>query len=312
MRVFRGAERAHLPPCALTIGNFDGLHRGHQALIAALRQRAAQQGLSTALMTFEPHPRELFSPDDAPVRLTTLREKLELLATTGIDYVIVQPFNRAFAALDATAFRDDIVATRLNARHVIIGDDFRFGARRAGDLALLAAHPQLTVETLDEVRVNQQRASSTAIRQALADGQLPQAAALLGRPYSISGRVVGGDKLGRELGFPTANIMLRHNRPPLMGIFVVEVAGLERTYQGVASLGVRPTVKGAGAAPVLEVHLFDFNAQIYGAHLTVRFMEKLRDEAKYDGLEALTRQIALDCQAARDWFAQQHLEESPQ
>ncbi|HSC79099.1 MAG TPA: bifunctional riboflavin kinase/FAD synthetase [Chitinolyticbacter sp.] len=303
MRIYRGVHHAALPPCALTIGNFDGLHLGHRAMLAELRGAAAVRGLSTALITFEPHPRELFSPGEAPARLTSLREKIELLRSEGIDSLIIQPFNRHFAGIDALTFRDDVLARQLSVRYLLVGDDFRFGAKRAGDFDLLKAATAFETHNLATVALDGGRISSTAVRDALVSGDMDHAADLLGRPYSISGRVVGGDKLGRELGFPTANIQLRHNRPPMLGIFVVEVAGLERTYQGVASLGVRPTVKGAGAAPVLEVHLFDFNRQIYREHLQVRFLAKLRDEAKFDGLPALIAQIGRDCDDARAWFA---------
>ncbi|WP_432720568.1 bifunctional riboflavin kinase/FAD synthetase [Jeongeupia wiesaeckerbachi] len=303
MQVVRGVAAAHLPPCALTIGNFDGLHLGHQAMLTKVRDVARARGLATAVLTFEPHPRELFAPDSAPARLTSFREKAELLAAEGIDYLVVQRFDRRFASYEAEAFRDEIIAKRLNARFVVVGDDFCFGARRAGNIALLAQSPVFDAHALPTVASGDGRVSSTAVRAALAGGQMAHAAALLGRPYSISGRVIGGDKLGRELGFPTANIQLRHNRPPMMGVFVVEAHGLERPWQGVASLGVRPTVKGADAAPVLEVHLFDFNRQIYGEHLRVDFLAKLRDEEKYSGLEPLIAQIQKDCDQARDWFA---------
>ncbi|WP_148715572.1 bifunctional riboflavin kinase/FAD synthetase [Chitinolyticbacter meiyuanensis] len=302
MRILRGVHHAALPPCALTIGNFDGLHLGHRAMLAELRGAAAVRGLATALITFEPHPRELFAPADAPTRLTSLREKIELLRSEGIDYLIIQPFNRRFAGIEALAFRDDVLARQLNVRYLLVGDDFRFGAKRAGDFALLQAATAFETHNLATVALDGARISSTAVRDALAAGDMDHAADLLGRPYSISGRVIGGDKLGRELGFPTANIQLRHNRPPMQGIFVVEAHGLERPFPGVASLGVRPTVKGADAAPVLEVHLFDFNRQIYREHLTVRFLAKLRDEAKFDGLPALIAQIGRDCDDARAWF----------
>ncbi|BCL75276.1 riboflavin biosynthesis protein [Jeongeupia sp. HS-3] len=303
MQVIRGIAAANLPPCALTIGNFDGLHLGHQAMIAKVRTVATGRKLATAVLTFEPHPRELFAPDAAPARLTSFREKAELLAAEGIDYLIVQRFDRRFAGYDASAFRDEIIAKRLNARYVIVGDDFCFGAKRAGNIALLAASSAFEAHALPTIIHAGERVSSTAVRAALADGNMDHAAALLGRPYSISGRVVGGDKLGRQLGFPTANIQLRHNKPPMMGVFIVEAHGLEKPWQGVASLGVRPTVKGANAAPVLEVHLFDFQREIYGEHLRVDFLAKLRDEEKYSGLEPLIAQIHKDCDQARDWFA---------
>ncbi|GAB7128133.1 bifunctional riboflavin kinase/FAD synthetase [Silvimonas sp. JCM 19000] len=302
MRILRGTHAAALPPTALTIGNFDGLHLGHRAMLAELRLAAAQRGLATALLTFEPHPRELFAPQTAPTRLTSLREKLEFLAAEGIDYVILQRFNAAFAGIQALDFRDQILARDLNARFVLVGDDFRFGSKRGGDFALLKASTDFEVQSVPTIALGEERVSSTAVRHALAAGHMHLAAQLLGRPYSISGRVVGGDKLGRELGFPTANIRIRHNRPPMMGIYAVRVHGLDQVYEGVASLGVRPTVKGAGAAPVLEVYLFDFNRQIYGEHLRVDFLHKLRDEQKFNGLEALVAQIHKDCDDARAWL----------
>ncbi|WP_028451254.1 bifunctional riboflavin kinase/FAD synthetase [Chitinilyticum aquatile] len=303
MRVVRGATGANLPPCVLAIGNFDGLHLGHQALLRQLRGEAQSRGLPAAVLTFEPHPRELFAPEQAPARLTSLREKIELLAAAGVDYLVVQRFDRRFAAVEAEAFRDDVLVSHLNARYVLVGDDFRFGRQRRGDISLLQASPALAVHGLPEIQHRDERISSTAVRAALAAGELDHAARLLGRPYSISGRVVGGDRIGRELGFPTANIQLKHNRPPLLGIFVVEVHGLGGVRQGVASLGFRPTIRGGDLLPKLEVHLFDFNEEIYRRHLRVDFLVKLRDEEKYPDLDALKAQIARDCEAARAWFA---------
>lgn len=303
MQVFRSVSDAHLPPTAVTIGNFDGLHAGHEAMLSELKSVARQHGLKTCVLTFEPHPREFFSPATAPARLTSLREKLELLASRDIDYVIVQRFNRRFSSLSALDFRDQILAKGLNARQVIVGDDFCFGAKRAGDFALLQGSTDFSTRSLPTVASNQLRISSTAVREALAAGDMPLAAHYLGRPYSIAGRVVGGDKIGRELGFPTANIQLKHNRPPLFGIFVVEVHGLERPFQGVASLGFRPTIHGGDVYPKLEAHLFDFKREIYRQHLRVDFLHKLRDEEKYIDLPSLITQIEKDCQNARDWFA---------
>lgn len=303
MRVFRGVHDAQLPPVALTIGNFDGLHRGHAAIVAELKTVAAARGLQTALMTFEPHPREFFTPTLAPTRLSSLREKLEHFAGEGLDHVIIQPFNRRFAVQDALAFRDDILARHLNVKHLLVGDDFRFGAQRSGDFALLAASPDFTASHLPTVDWQGERVSSTAVRTALAAGDMELAAQYLGRPYSISGRVMDGDKLGRKIGYPTANVQLKHNRPPLMGVFVVEVHGLGASLQGVASLGIRPTVKNPQAQPVLEVHIFDFDRDIYREHLQIDFLHKLRNEQKFAGLDELVAQIGRDCEAARAWFA---------
>lgn len=307
MQVVRGVHYASLPPCALTVGNFDGLHCGHDAILKNLRNIAKAHGLRSAVLTFEPHPREFFTPESAPTRLTSLREKLEYLRDAGVDYVIVQRFNARFAAVDALRFRDEILAEHLNARHVLVGDDFRFGSHRSGDFLLLTQNSAFSAQYLSTVSHCGERISSTAVRSALAAGKLEHAAQLLGRPYSISGRVIGGDRLGRELGFPTANIQMKHNRPPLNGIFVVEVLGLEKPWQGVASLGKRPTVKKPDAQAVLEVHLFDFDREIYGQHLQVNFLHKLRDEEKYPDLPSLIAQINLDCQHARAWFAARQL-----
>ena len=297
------------PPCALTIGNFDGIHVGHQALISRLVTEARENDLSPTLLTFEPHPREFFAPATAPARLTSLREKLELLDGCGLERVHVCRFNHSFSVLSAEAFIEQIINRNLNARTVLVGEDFRFGAKRAGDIQLLRAQSQrygLNVATLADVAFGAERVSSTGVRRALNEGNLDYAAQLLGRPYSISGRVTHGDKLGRELGFPTANILLKHNKPPLGGIFAVELRGLnDAVLRGVASLGVRPTVHFNGK-PVLEVFIFDFNHDIYRHHLHVTFLHKLRDEVKYPDLEALKKQIAVDIEQAQLYFQRNH------
>ncbi|MEO1767984.1 bifunctional riboflavin kinase/FAD synthetase [Thiobacter aerophilum] len=294
---------------ALTIGNFDGVHRGHQAMLARLKEAAAHRGLPAAVMTFEPHPREFFTPTQAPARLTSLREKLELMQALGVDLVYLCRFGSRFAALTAEEFIARILLDTVRAKWVLVGDDFRFGARRAGDFTLLARAGRqygFEAETLPSVLVDGTRVSSTAVREALAAGDMAWAARLLGRPYSISGRVVHGDKLGVQLGFPTANIQMKHNRPPLSGIFAVELCGLDgaisgQCLPGVASLGVRPTVKENGV-PTLEVHVFDFHERLYGAHVRVNFLHKLRDEEKYPTLEALIAQIERDVAEARRFF----------
>jgi len=290
-------------PNAVTIGNFDGIHLGHQAMLARLSARAASVGGAPTVLTFEPHPREIFTPDAAPSRLTTLREKLEILRNLGVAHVHVCKFTRPFAALSAEDFVRRILVEGLKARYVLVGDDFRFGAKRAGDFALLQALGKeygFEAEALHTVEAAGQRASSTAVREALAAGDMATAAQLLGRPYSISGRVVGGDQLGRKIGYPTANIQLKHNKPPVKGIFAVRIQGLEQPdWPGVASLGTRPTVHANGK-PTLEVHLFNFNRSIYREHLRVEFLHKLRDEAKFPNLEALIAQIDLDAQQARE------------
>ena len=294
---------AALGPVALTIGNFDGVHNGHQAMLARLVAAARTRGVPATVLTFEPHPREFFAPQSAPTRLTNVREKLELLAAHGVDRVHVQRFSAAFAALSPEAFVERILVGALGARWVLVGDDFRFGAKRAGDFAFLADAARrhgFELEAMPTVSDGGVRVSSSAVREALARGELARAHALLGRAYSISGRVVHGEKLGRALGFATANVQLKHNRPPLGGIFAVRVHGIGASPRpGVASLGVRPTVHAAGK-PVLEVHLFDFTGDLYGAHLRVEFLAKLRDEEKYADLDTLKAQIARDCVAARD------------
>ena len=297
-------------PHAVTIGNFDGLHLGHQAMLARLQDVARARGLPSCVLSFEPHPREFFAPEQAPARLSSLREKAECLQRMGIDRLHVFRFDRAFASLSAEAFIEQVLGTTLEARYVLVGDDFRYGAKRTGDFALLKQAGErigFDAEFLPTVEVAGERSSSTAVRQALAAGELEHAARLLGRPYSISGRVVHGDKLGRDIGFPTANIQLKHNRPPLMGIFAVEVCGLNgEPLPGVASLGRRPTVKGADAVPVLEVHLFDFKAEIYGRRVRVDFLHKLRDEAKYPDLDTLVAQIRRDVDNAKTFLKQRH------
>ncbi len=307
MLVTRGACAAALPPVALTIGNFDGVHKGHQAIIERLCRAAATRSLVACVLTFEPHPREFFAPQSAPTRLTSLREKLELLGAKGIGRVHVQRFARGFASMPAEAFVEQVLCRTLRARWILIGDDFRFGTKRAGDVALLRALSErfgYEVETVPTIEHAGGRVSSSSVRGALSAGDLAHAEALLGRPYSISGRVVHGNKLGRELGFATANIQLQHNRPPLMGIYAVRVHGIDGAARdGVASLGVRPTIKSAGQV-VLEVHLFEFPGELYRKHLRVDFLHKIRDEEKYPDLDALRAQIARDCDAAKSYLAE--------
>ena len=310
MLVTRGACAAAFPPVALTIGNFDGVHKGHQAILDRLCRAAAARSLVACVLTFEPHPREFFAPQSAPTRLTSLREKLELLGAKGIGRVHVQRFARDFASMPAEAFVERVLCRALAARWILIGDDIRFGTKRAGDVALLRTLGQrfgFEVETVQTIEHAGKRVSSSSVREALSLGELGRAEALLGRPYSISGRVVHGNQLGRELGFATANIQLQHNRPPLMGIYAVRVHGVHgvdaKPCDGVASLGVRPTIKSAGQA-VLEVHLFEFAGELYRRHLRVDFLHKIRDEEKYPDLESLRAQIARDCEAARKYLAE--------
>jgi riboflavin kinase/FMN adenylyltransferase len=302
MLLTHGASAALLPPVALTVGNFDGLHRGHQTMLQRLLAGARSRSLQSCVLTFEPHPREFFAADGAPTRLTSLREKLELLSAHGVERTHVQRFDRGFASLPPESFVEQVLVRRLKSRWVLIGEDFRFGAKRAGDVPLLkelGRRHGYQVEILPVVAQAGVRVSSSAVRAALAAGDLARAEELLGRAYSISGRVVHGRKLGRELGFATANVQLKHNRPPLSGIYAVRVHGVGTSSRpAVASLGVRPTITASGRA-VLEVHLFDFSADLYGAHMRVEFLHKIRDEEKYSDLAALKAQIERDCEAAR-------------
>jgi len=309
MQVTHGTIQPGGGPVALTIGNFDGVHLGHRAMLARLVAKARELKLPSCALTFEPHPREFFAPGAAPARLTRLREKLELIDEAGVQRVHVLRFGARLAAVSALSFMQDVLAQGLGARWLLVGHDFRFGAKRAGDFALLeAAAPRLgfALEAMPEVRHAGERVSSSAVRAALAAGDLAGAARLLGRAYMMSGRVAHGEKLGRALGFPTANIVLRR-RPPLAGIFAVE-AELEETHsagsepmRGVANVGRRPTVK-ENAPPLLEVYLLDWQGDLYGRHLRVRFLEKLRDEEKYDGLDALRSAIRQDVELAREYF----------
>ena len=301
MVVTHGSLQRARGRCALTIGNFDGVHRGHRALIDRVTARARELDLTSCVLTFEPHPREFFAGDAAPARLTRLRDKLELMESAGVERVHVARFSARFAALPAQRFVEDVLVRGLDAQWLLVGRDFRFGQRRAGDYATLeaaAARHGFALESMPDVLFEGARVSSSAVRAALKAGDLHGAERLLGHPYTISGRVAHGAKLGRSLGFPTANIVLRHPSP-LSGIFVVEVDNLGR---GVASLGKRPTINPV-PVPLLEVHLFDYQQDLYGEHLRVRFLKKLRDEEKFEGLEALKAAIARDARQAREYFA---------
>lgn len=306
MRVTHGSIAPGAGPQALTIGNFDGVHRGHQAMLERTVARARALKLPACVLTFEPHPREFFTPATAPTRLTRLRDKLELMAAAGVGRVHVARFDARLAALAADRFVEEVVARGLRAAWLLVGRDFRFGARRSGDFALLeklAGRHGFELEAMPEVALQGERVSSSAVRAALAAGDLAAAERLLGRPYTMSGRVAHGEKLGRELGFPTANIVLRR-KPPLAGVFVVEcqLEGETRWRPAVASVGRRPTVNPS-AVPLLEVHLLDYSAELYQRHLQVRFLEKLREEQKYDGVPALRAAIARDAAQARNHFS---------
>ncbi len=317
MQVFRGFHHPGIAPaCALTIGNFDGVHRGHQAMLALLRSEAQHRGLPSCVMTFEPHPRDYFAliankPELAPARIATLRDKLSELERCGIDQTIVLRFDRALASQSPQAFVDDVLVRGLGTRYVLVGDDFRFGAKRAGDYAMLDAAGQragFDVARMNSYEVRGLRVSSSAVREALEAGDMAQAATLLGRPYSISGHVVHGRKLGRNLGFRTLNLRFSHPKPAALGIYAVQVYGLtDAPLDGVASLGRRPTVDDSGRV-LLEVYCLDWPAALgaeggYGKLVRVELLHKLRDEARYDGLEALTAAIRQDTANARAFLA---------
>ena len=296
MVVTHGSLQRARGRCALTIGNFDGVHRGHRALIDRVTAKAREADLTACVLTFEPHPREFFAGEAAPARITRLRDKLELMARAGVDHVHVARFDARFAALSAEQFIAEVLVRGLGVQWLLVGRDFRFGARRAGDLATLQRRG-FEVQAMPDVQYEGVRVSSSAVRAALKAGDLVEAERLLGHPYTISGRVAHGAKLGRGLGFPTANIVLRRP-PPVAGIFVVEV---DRFGPGVASVGRRPTVNPV-PIPLLEVHLFDHDRDLYGEHLRVRFLKKLRDEQKYDGLPALQAAMTRDAEQAREFF----------
>jgi len=305
MVVTHGSLQSARGRCALTIGNFDGVHRGHRALIDRVTAKARELGLTSCVLTFEPHPREFFAREAAPARLTRLRDKLELMAAAGVKQVHIARFDARFAACSAARFVDEVLVRGLGMRWLLVGSDFRFGERRGGDFATLedaALRHGFRLEAMPDVLFEGARVSSSAVRAALAAGDLKAAERLLGHPYTISGRVAHGAKLGRGLGFPTANIVLRRTAP-LSGIFAVEVEGIAGgKHAGVASVGRRPTINPV-PIPLLEAHLFDWDGDLYGSHIKVRFLKKLRDEQKYDDLEALQRAIARDAEQAREYFA---------
>jgi riboflavin kinase / FMN adenylyltransferase len=305
--------------CALTIGNFDGVHRGHQAMLALLKNEASHRNIPSCVMTFEPHPRDYFAkmaqkPSLAPARIATLRDKLTELARCGIDQCVVLPFNAAFAAQSPKSFIDDVLVGSLGAKYILVGDDFRFGNKRAGDYAMLDAAGTakgFEVARMNSYEVHGLRVSSSEVREALSQGQMNDVAKLLGRPYSISGHVVHGRKLGRELDCPTLNLRFSHWKPAASGIFAVRVFGLtDNALEGVANLGIRPSLDPNdvnGGRVLLETHCLDWPNSLgaeggYGKIIRVELLHKLHDELKYDSLEALKTGIAKDCVDARTFF----------
>lgn len=321
MRILRGFDHPdQAKACALTIGNFDGVHRGHQAMLALLQSEARHRNVTSCVMTFEPHPRDYFAkafkqPDLAPARIASLRDKLHELAACGVQQCIVLPFNEKFAAQPPDDFINNVLVKGLGVKYVLVGDDFRFGAKRLGDYAMLdAAGAQLgfDVARMNSYEVRGLRVSSSAVREALARGAMDEVAQLLGRPYAISGHVVHGRKLGRELQCPTLNLRFAHWKPAASGIFVVRVHGLHETpLQGVANLGIRPSLEPKdvnGGRVLLETHCLDWPASLgaeggYSKIIRVELLHKLHDELAYDGMDALKQGIHKDCEDARTWFA---------
>ncbi len=312
MEVFRRLPpRDRRTPCALTIGNFDGVHRGHQAVISRLRQQARAMSVPTCVLTFEPHPREYFArlagdPALAPARIQEARDKLAALADLGVDRVCIAHFDAQLAGLPAQAFFDNIIDQGLHARSVMVGDDFHFGHRRQGNFEMLAALCKdrgIGCDRTESFELGGERVSSSSVRAALSEGRFADARQLLGRSYQLSGHVLHGRKLGRTLGFPTLNVRVSYERPAVSGVFVVRVFGLrDKPLAGVASLGTRPAVEADGRL-LLETHVFDFAESVYGKVISVEFLHRLREERHYASLDLLKAQIARDAEAARAWFA---------
>ena len=307
MELIRGLHnlRPRHRGCVATIGNFDGVHVGHQAVLGQLAEQGARMGVPTTVVTFEPHPREYFSRGGVPPRLTRFRDKVQVLQRYSVDRLVVLHFNRALAAMNAELFIQRLLVDGLAVRYLVVGDDFRFGWERRGDLALLkaaGARFSFPVINMYSFVMDGGRVSSTRVRDALAAGDVATAEKLLGRCYRMAGRVARGDQRGRLLGFPTANIFLHRRAVPVQGVFAVEMFGIENEpVPGVANVGTRPTVDGTRS--LLEVHLLDFNGDIYGRHVEVDFLHKIRDERRFESLEALKDQIGLDVVAARAYFA---------
>jgi riboflavin kinase/FMN adenylyltransferase len=310
MKVIRGTPHVtNWTPCALTIGNFDGVHRGHQALLKKLVDKAHEKQLQSCVMTFEPHPIEYFSPEKAPARILGLRDKLQALQSSGINHVLVEHFNQAFASLTPDAFVEQILVKGLQVKYILIGDDFHYGAKRAGNFQSLVDSGKrwgFEVERMDTLTEEGARISSSATRAALTAGDLELTQRLLGRPYTLSGHVLHGQKLGRDLGFPTLNISmanrLHKRKPAAQGIFIAQVHGLsDNPLPAVASLGQRPTVDDSGRY-LLEVHIFNFHETVYGKLVQIELIQKIRNEEKYNDLETLKQAIHEDAVAAKNYF----------
>lgn len=306
MQVIRGSvnRKQFTEGCAVTIGNFDGVHRGHQIVIENLALSAKRLRIPIAILLFEPQPMEYFLLDKAPPRLTRLREKIIHLKKLPVDYVVILRFDKKLAGLSPKDFVGNILIDSLNTRYLVVGDDFRFGKKRVGDFSLLQSFGEtngFVVEKTQSYRVNGERVSSTSIRQALETGRLEHAKNLLGRRYSICGRIVSGEKRGRSIGFPTANIRMFRKNSPIEGVFAVTMTGIgDGEIAGVANVGTRPTIDGRSI--LLEVHLFNFNADIYGKYVEVHFHNKIRDEKHFPSFDALKEQIAKDVVVAQNFL----------
>ena len=322
MRLIRGLY--NIPTdfcgCVATIGNFDGVHLGHQAILQQLKKQGEKHGLPTVVMMFEPQPREFFAPDQAPARLANMSEKLQDLASFGIDYVLCLPFNQKLRSMSADQFIQSILLDGLKISHLIVGDDFRFGCDRTGDYQLLqkvGGNAGFSVEDTKTFELEGERVSSTRVRTCLSANDLESANTLLGRPYRMSGRIGYGRQLGRTIGVPTANVILKRNKLPMTGVYAVKATeitvaachessvldqgGKKVEWQGVANIGIKPTVAGT-PEPSLEVHIFDFSDDLYGKRLTIEFCQKIREEKKFNGLDELKAAIANDMQVARNFF----------
>jgi riboflavin kinase/FMN adenylyltransferase len=304
MRVIRGLHNlaGQFAGCVATIGNFDGVHLGHQKVVRQLAEKGQQLGLPVVVAVFEPQPMEFFKPDQAPARLSRFREKIQQLSALPVDAVLILEFNKKFSELKAADFIKEVLVDGLKVKHLMIGDDFHFGLRRQGDFFLLkkeGATFGFSVESMNSHLVESERVSSTLIREALGRGALGRAAVYLGRNYSICGRIVQGNQIGRSIGFPTANIKVNRKKSPIQGVFAVKMSGISgRLISGVANVGIRPTLEGDKQL-LLEVHLFDFDEDIYGRHVEVQFIKKIRSEQKFDSFDELKKQIKKDSEVAR-------------
>ena len=299
MKIIRNSNLEQLP-CVVTIGNFDGVHLGHQALLAEVKKRAHDLKLESAVITFEPNPKDYFSQNKPQTRISSLREKIELFNEIKIDRVHIIKFNQEFSKVTANEFIS-VLIKKLKVKEIVVGEDFCFGMGREGSIKQLS-ESSMELNIKNKILIDGKRISSTLIRNLLANDKLDEANKYIGRPYSISGKVVHGEKRGRKIGFPTANIHMRHNRPPLKGVFAVKF----QKHFGVANLGIRPSIKGEKKLQ-LEVHLLNFSSDLYGQHVSVIFLKKLRDEKKFKSLDELKEQIKLDVIEAKLFFDKKNL-----